>query len=270
MQNQKIIMLILCMSSLGLVACDSKKVDQTAASDSSAIEAKAEVLPYLNLQPVKADYALPFCEKKNCIEIDIQTLKTQDPWMNQWIAANQSSIIQRQIDLKQNMTLQQAINAYVKKSDAWQDDFSQNKAYELHMQTRMASQRNQYVLLQISVHSLQAGVSVKERQYFFVGDRKLKKSLSILDVIQADKQNQMNIWVQKKYQAWLDQQTQDVKSTAPKKIFWGQADWFFDGEGIGLHYRASEIVQDGAQLDIYFTKQQTQQILKPEIYQQMF
>ncbi|OTG64731.1 hypothetical protein [Acinetobacter silvestris] len=270
MQNQKIIMLILCLSSLSLVACDSKKEDQTATSEPSVVEAKADILPYLHLQSAQAEYALPFCEKKNCIEIDIQTLKTQDPWMNQWIATNQSIVIQRQIDLKQNMTLQQAIDAYVKKSDAWQDDFSKNKAYELHMQTRMASQRNQYVLLQVSVHSLQAEVSVKERQYFFVGDRKLKKTLSLLDVIQVNQQNQLNTWVQEKYQAWLETQTQDIQSAAPKKIFWGQSDWFFDGEGIGLHYRASEIVKDGAQLDIYLTKQQTQQILKPEIFQQMF
>jgi hypothetical protein len=42
---------------------------------------KAEVLPYLNMQEAKADYALPFCEKKNCIDVDIQTIKTQDEWL---------------------------------------------------------------------------------------------------------------------------------------------------------------------------------------------
>lgn len=271
MQFTKKITSILCLSTLLLVACDSKKDQNDSATEQGhAQQDVAEVLPYLNIQEGKADYALPFCEKKNCIEIDIQTIKTQDEWLNQWIANNQSHVIQAQLDLKQNMTLQQAINAFVKKSDVWQAEFPKNKAFELHMQTRMASQRNQYVLLQISINTVQADISIQERQYFYVADRKLKKALSILEVIQPKQQNLLNNWVQAKYQEWLDKQDVDVKKQAPKKLYWGQADWFFDGEGVGLHYRASEIVKDGTQLDIYLSKEQTQQILKAEVYQQMF
>lgn len=261
----------ICLMSWSLLACDSKK-DQDK-DNASILQPKletAEVLPYLNIQEAKADYALPFCEKKNCIEIDIQTIKTQDAWLNHWIANHQSNVIQAQIDSKQNMTLQQAVNAFVKKSDIWQEEFPKNKAYELHLQTRVASQRNQYVLLQVSINTLQADVSIKERQYFFVADRKLKKSLSILDVIDPKKQNQLNTWVQEKYAEWLEKQDKDVKKQAPKKLYWGQSDWFFDGEGIGLHYRANEIVEDSTQLDIYLSKAQTQQILKAEIFQKMF
>ena len=271
MQFTKKITSILCLSTLLLVACDSKKDQKNSDTQQGKTQQEvAEVLPYLNIQETKADYALPFCEKKNCIEIDIQTIKTQDEWLNQWIANNQSNVIQAQIDTKQNMTLQQAINAFVKKSDVWQAEFPKNKAFELHMQTRMASQRNQYVLLQISINTLQADVSIKERQYFFVADRKLKKALSILEVIQPKQQNLLNNWVQVKYQEWLEKQDVDVQKQAPKKLYWGQADWFFDGEGIGLHYRASEIVKEGTQLDIYLSKEQTKQILKTDVYQQMF
>lgn len=271
MQFPRKIISVLCLSVMALVACDSKKDQKDAAAQQGqTLQETAEVLPYLNIQESKADYALPFCEKKNCIEIDIQTLKTQDAWLNQWIANHQAHVIQAQIESKQNMTLQQAINAFVKKSDLWQAEFPKNKAFELHMQTRMASQRNQYVLVQISINTLQADISIKERQYFFVADRKQQKGLSILDVIQPQQQNQLNIWVQEKYQEWLDKQDSDVKKQAPKKLYWGQSDWFFDGEGIGLHYRASEIVKEGTQLDIYLSKQQTKQILKAEVYQQMF
>ncbi len=178
----------ICLMSWSLLACDSKKdQDKEKASILQPKLETAEVLPYLNIQEAKADYALPFCEKKNCIEIDIQTIKTQDAWLNHWIANHQSNVIQVQIDSKQNMTLQQAVNAFVKKSDIWQEEFPKNKAFELHLQTRVASQRNQYVLLQVSINTLQADVSIKERQYFFVADRKLKKSLSILEVIDAKK-----------------------------------------------------------------------------------
>lgn len=257
---------------MALVACDSKK-DQTKDQQDSVLQPKhetAEVLPYLNIQEAKADYALPFCEKKNCIEIDIQTIKTQDQWLNQWLANNQSQVIQAQIDSKQNMSLQQAINAFVKKSDAWQAEFPKNKAFELHMQTRMASQRNQYVLVQVSINTLQADVSIKERQYFFVADRKLEKGLKILDIIDPKQQNQLNTWVQQNYAQWLEKQDSTVKKSAPKKLFWGQSDWFFDGEGVGLHYRANEITEDATQLDIYFTKEQTKKVVKADVFQQMF
>ena len=258
---------ILSFCGLGFLSCQSKKTDQPHEETE---QQQAEVLPFLNIQETKPDYALPFCEKKNCIEVDIQTLKTQEGWINQWIADSQSRVIQDQIGMKQVMSLQQAIDAYVRKSDLWQEKLSQYLPYELHVQTRIASQRNQYVLLQIIVNSKQEDVTVKDRGYFFVADRKTQKKLSILDVIDPKKQNTLNTLVQDKYAEWLAQQESDVKKIAPTKLYWGQNDWFFDDEGIGIHYRASEIIKEGTQLDIYLTKEQTQAILKPEVFHKMF
>lgn len=259
---------------MALTACDHPKKNETDAAQSkeqvTVSAEKAEVLPYLNMKEAKADYALPFCEKKNCIDVDIQTIKTQDDWLNAWIAKNQANVIQQQIELNKNLTLQQAINAYVKKSDEWQDKYSKNKAYELHLNTRIASQRNQYVLLQVGVNAQQEDIAVKDRFYFFVADRKLQKSVSVLDVIQKNQQNALNDIVQAHYQQWIAKQSAEVKKQVPKKLYWGQADWFFDGEGIGLHYRANEISKDAPQLDIYLTTEQSKQMLQAEIYQQMF
>lgn len=264
----------LMIGMMALTACDHPKkngADSAQATEQhTAPVEKAEVLPYLNMQEVKADYALPFCEKKNCIDVDIQTIKTQDQWLNAWIAKNQANVIQQQIEQNKNLTLQQAINAYVKKSDEWQDKYSKNKAYELHLNTRIASQRNQYVLLQVGVNAQQEDIAVKDRFYFFVADRKLQKSLSILDVIQKNQQNALNDIIQAHYQQWIDKQSTEVKKQVPKKLYWGQADWFFDSEGIGLHYRANEISKDAPQLDIYLSTEQSKQMLQPDIYQQMF
>lgn len=268
----RIIALGLCILSfviLGLLASNFNQ-KQTEHTDQEKKADQAEVLPFLNIQEIRPKYALPFCEKKNCIEIDIQSINTQDAWMDQWILDSQSAVIQDQIGLKQVMTLQQAIDAYVKKSDAWQAQFSKYLAYELHMDTRIASQRNQYVLLQVIVNSKQEDVTVKNRGYFFVADRKAKKKLSILDVVEPKQQNAMNGIVQEKYAEWLGKQDAEVKKTAPKKLYWGQNDWFFDGEGVGIHYRASEIAKDGTQLDIYLSKAQTQQTLKADVFKQMF
>ena len=259
---------------MALTACDHPKKNETDTAQNknqiSTPTEKAEVLPYLNMQEAKADYALPFCEKKNCIDVDIQTIKTQDAWLNTWIAKNQANVIQQQIEQNKNLTLQQAVNAYVKKSDEWQDKYSKNKAYELRLTTRIASQRNQYVLLQIGVDTQQEDIAVKDRFYFFVADRKLQKNLTVLDVIQKNQQNELNNIIQAHYQQWIAKQSTEVKKQVPKKLYWGQADWFFDGEGIGLHYRANEISKDAPQLDIYLSTEQSKQMLQPEIYQQMF
>ncbi|OTG76049.1 hypothetical protein B9T26_02855 [Acinetobacter sp. ANC 4169] len=260
---------------LMLSACDaskqeSKQQEQEQSSASVVKTEQAEVLPYLNIQEQEAKVALPFCETKNCIDLSIQTVHTEDAWLNDWIAKSQAKVIQDQIGLKQDMSLQQAINAYVKKSDVWQAEFSKNKPYELAMYTRIAYQRNQYVLMQLGVDTKQEEVKVKERYYFFVADRKKQKAVTLLDILEPKQQTVMNDIVQQAYQKWLKQQKAEVKQKAPKKLYWGQADWFFDQEGIGLHYRTHEIVKDGAQLDIYLTKAQTQQILKADAYQHMF
>lgn len=260
---------------LMLSACDaskqeSKQPDQQQAPTSVFKTEQADVLPYLNIQEQQAKIALPFCETKNCIDLSIQTVHTEDAWLNDWIAKSQSKVIQDQIGLKQDMSLQQAVNAYVKKSDAWQAEFAKNKPYELSMYTRIAYQRNQYVLMQLGVDTTQEEVKVKERYYFFVADRKKQKAVTLLDILEPQQQTAMNGIVQQAYQKWLKQQKAEVRQKAPKKLYWGQADWFFDQEGIGLHYRTHEIVEDGAQLDIYLTKEQTKQILKADAYQHMF
>ncbi|GLG84940.1 hypothetical protein [Acinetobacter calcoaceticus] len=266
-----VIILISAVSIFVWKSFQSSSSSQTklAGTQTQNIE-KAEVLPFLNLQQVKADYALPFCEKKNCIDVDIQTIKTQDAWINDWIAKSQAKVIQDQIDLKKDLSLQQAINAYVKKSDEWQDKYSKNRAYELHLHSRIASQRNQYVLLQLGLDTKQEELTIKDRYYFFVADRKLHKSLSLLDVLKKDQQTAMHQIVQVAYQDWLKKQTVEIKKEAPKTLYWGQADWFFDGEGIGLHYQANQITKEAPQLDIYLSTEQTKKILQPEVYEQMF
>ena len=274
MKNNNIIQIaVLVLAGLAVSACDSSKQSQDQQnSDSASIfkQDKAEVLPYLHILQQPAKIALPFCETKNCIDIDIQTLVTQDQWLNDWMAKTQAMVIQDQIGLKQNMSLQQAVNAYVKKSDEWQAKYSKNPAYQLSLYTRIAYQRNEYVLLQVGVDSKQEDVKVNERYYFAVADRKKQQGVTLLDIIEPKQQVYMNELVQKAYQDWLKQQTPEARQKAQKKLYWGQADWFFDSEGIGLHYRSLQIVDEGKQLDIYLTKAQTQQVVKADIYQTMF
>lgn len=251
-----------------LCACqqEKKETDQKQAQQ----QIDEQKIPFLTMQEQSAKYALPFCEKKDCIDIDIQTIYTQDQWLNQWIEKQQSRVIQAQIDLKQNLSLQQAVDAYTKKSDTWQQEFKGNHAYQLTLNTRIASQRNQYVLLQLALNAQQADIELKDRQYFMVADRRQKKQLSILEMIKPEQQQLLDKTVQEHYALWIKQQPQEVQERAPKKLYWGQADWFFDGEGIGFHYRTNEITPNGKQLDIYLNRVQTQQFIQESIFKSMF
>ncbi|MPW45344.1 hypothetical protein D7V21_00145 [Acinetobacter guerrae] len=261
--------LIGTLSMLG--ACTKNKNDPSSEQEKTAIsQQKAEVLPYLDIRESKAKYALPFCEKKNCIDIDIQSIQTKDTWLNGWIEQKLAYVVQAQIGQNQKINLQKAINAYIAKSDEWQDQYSRNQAYTLHMTTRVASQRNEYVLLQVGLNSKQEEVTVKDRYYFFVANRKLQKDVNILDILQKNQQSNMNQIVQDNYQKWLKQQSAEVQAEAPTKLYWGQADWFFDSEGIGLHYRANQISKQAGQFDIYLSTAQTKALLQPEIYHKMF
>ena len=103
----------------------------------------------------------------------------------------------------------------------------------------------------------------------FVADRRQQKMLTPLDIIDSKQQLLMDQIIQQAYQTWLKENNSQVQQKH-QKLYWGQADWFFDQEGIGLHFRSHEISKDAKQLDIYLTKQQTQQVLKAEIYQHMF
>ena len=261
---------VLTLSIYSLVISSKNTKDQPENSQNPLVSSAEDALPALKIKQKNADIALPFCENKNCIDIEIQSIDTQDKLFNTWVNKSQAKVIQSQIDLNQDMNLQHAIDAYVRKSDAWQTQQKGNKPYVLAMYTRIAAQRNQYLLLQVGVDTDQENISIKERYYFFVLDRYDNKTLKILDVIDPKQQVQMNEFVQKAYQNWLKNQAKDVQKSAPQKLLWGQADWFFDHEGIGLHFRTNEIVKDAQQLDIYLTKAQTQQVVKPVIYKNMF
>lgn len=255
-----------------LVACDAKnqKVEPIEQEKQLAQQEQADVLPFLDIQETKAEINVPLCGNQKCIELDFQTIKTQDTWLNHWVAERQAMVILDQLKFEKILTLDQAVQAYAKDSEKWQKEFIKNQAYDLRINTKIAIQRNQYVLLQVIVNSEQAGVKVKDRGYFYVADRKVQKNLTVLDVVKPDKKQFLDDIVNSNYQQWLAEQKIDVQKLSPKKLSWDTHNWFFDNEGIGIHFRASEIAKNAPQLDIFLTKAQTQQILTPIVFERMF
>lgn len=254
-----------------LLGCDSKNSDEhTATLSSSTAQPLAEVLPYLNVQEQFFIEGLPVCEKKYCVDFSIQTLSTADVWLNDWIALQLAHVIGLQVGQKKPASLAEALSIYTEKSREWQKEFEHNQPYKLAIQSKMAAQRNQYVLLQLAVDSQQGDTRVTQRQYFGVADRQLKRSLALNEVIKESQLEQFDAWVQKEYKAWLKTQNKVARASSAKHLDWQSADWFFDQEGIGLHYRINQIAMDATALNIYLSRTQTEQVLKAEVFQAMF
>lgn len=257
------------LSMVLLCACESS-TEPVLDSDVKNTAATATQLEYLQIKQQPAAIAQPFCEQSVCLDLQIETVKTQDQWLNQWIEEQQSKAIQSLIQLDQKMSLQQAIDAYVADSDRWRKQDPSHQAYALDLFTRVANQRKDFVLLKLQISSQQGDDQVKEQQYFFVADRQLQRNIKLLDIIAPTEQLSLNQLIQDAYQEWQRQQDVDLQKKLPEKLYWGQADWFFDQEGIGIHYRQGQILAGSKQLDIYLTQAQTQQVLKTEFYTSMF
>ena len=271
--------LLLASVGLGLLqGCDSGSTSEAQQNPSSAAQqtpaSSAEAIPHFEATPRRAKYSVARCNKKACAEIEIYTLRSADPWFDQWLSGHLAQVIQQQVAVpvaaNKPLSLQQAVNVYAKHSAAWQHEFVQNQAYTLQLNSSIAAQHWPYVLLQVAVDSEQGDRSVKQRLYFDVLNLQSKQHLALGDVIAPAQHTAMDQWLQQQYQHWLKDQTKAVQITAAKKLSWKNVDWFFDQEGIGLHYRANEIVADSASLDIYLSKAQTQAWLKPSVYAQMF
>ena len=79
---KKLLLVTIIATSLALSACGSSSEKTDQEQDESVHSSNPDILPYLNITQQSANFALPFCENKNCIDIDIQTILTQDNWLN--------------------------------------------------------------------------------------------------------------------------------------------------------------------------------------------
>lgn len=268
--QKKRLRILLAALVIGMASCEKQPESTTQKSGQSAQVKNADVLPYLNDDAFQVEIKSENCTKSVCEKIEILSLKTADHWVNQQLNNHLAFVIQDQINEKEKLSLDQSIETYISRSESWMKEFSLNQPYELDILTQVATQRNQYVLIQFIVNTKQAEVIVKDRGYFMVLDRKQKKVLQLQDVIQKNQINDFERILQLSYQKWLKAQSSEVRSIAPVNFSWKNQEWFFDGEGIGVHIRANEIVKGGEQLDIYLNHAQTKQVVVPQIFQKMF
>ena len=259
-----LVFLMLCLS-----ACTDDAQDSPSLS---ALERQAQQqgYPVLIATPKVAEYDLPFCEHKYCLEIEIHGLDSNDVWFNQINAYLISEQIRKQLQLTQRMSLQQAVDAFAKQSDLWQQAHPESKPWSLYIGVQVPMQHNQYTLLQLRSEYHLQDIPGREQNYFFMLDRKQRKILNLYDVIQAKARVEFGDYIQHSYQQWKAKFSVEQQYKMPSKLYWATQDWFVDGQDMVIYYRASDLglpTTDSMQLRL--SAAQKAQWLDPEILQHL-
>ena len=226
---------------------------------------KEQGYPVLIATPEIANYGLPFCEKKYCLEVEIFSFKSQDEWFNQFVDQKISDLIRLQLDLTQKLSLQKAVNEFVRLSDEWQEEHS-NQPWSMYIQPRVASQYSEITLLQVQSEYVLGDLNIPKQVHYFVVDRNLKKEIKLYDVINENNRVAFGEFLQTEYQKWLAIQID--KTDLPEKVYWANQDWFFDEQGIAIYYRQADLNPNleykNENLTIYLPTEKLQLWLKKE------
>lgn len=222
--------------------------------------------PVLIAVPQIADYGLPFCEKQYCLEVEIFNFKSKDEWFNAYVDHKISELIRKQLGLSQKLSLQKAVNEFVRFSDEWQDEHK-NQPWSVFIQPRVVMQQNEIAILQIQTEYVLGDRTIAPQHFYDVVDRKEKKSILLYDIVKEESRLKFGEFLQQQYQQWLSQQS--TQAGFPEKLYWASQDWFIDDEGIAIYYRLKDLNSEveGDNLTIYLSKADTKAWIKSKYYQ---
>lgn len=264
----KFVSLMSSIFAISLAACTPSH--DKSAKDEQYLHQQEEKqgYPVLIAVPQSADYGLPFCEKQYCLDVEIFGLKSQDEWFNHYVDQQIANLIRLQLQLEQKLSLQKAVNEFVRLSDEWQEE-KKNQPWSVLIQTRVATQHHEITLLQIQTEYTLGDLEVPEKIYYFVVDRKKQEGIKLYDVIKDNMREEFGSFLQTEYQKWLE--TQPNKDKFTEKIYWANQDWFFDDQGVAVYYRSADLstTTTDDNLTIYLPKAQTKKWLKINYFDQL-
>lgn len=253
-----------------LIACDQTPSQQDQSQHYLQEQAQQQGYPTLIATPAIADYALPFCEKKYCIDVEIFAFNSQDQWFNQYTHQQIADLIRQQLGLSQKLSLQQAVDQFISHSDLWLTENPDGKPWTMYIKPRVAIQQDALVLLVINTEYQLGEQHIAAQNYFYILDRKIHKAIRLYDLIKADQRIAFSQMLQSRYQDWQLKLSDEDKQQLAEKLYWANQDWFFDEQGIAVYYRAKDLgVSDAEDLTIYLTPQQMQQWIRQEYLTQL-
>jgi hypothetical protein len=268
MQHRQLfgLMLLLCCT-----AC-SKTPETTDQAQQQLAQQEAEQgYPMLIAMPEVAHYALPFCEKTYCIEVEIFGFNSQDQWFNQFTEQQIADLIRQTLGLKQKHSLQAAVDEFVRLSDAWQAEAEhrKQKAWRMYIQPRIAMQQGEIALLQIQTEYELGDTAISQANYFFVVNRKTQQQLRLYDVIAPEYRVEFMDFIQSQYLNWQQDLTAEQKKQLPEKLYWANQDWFFDEQGMAIYYRAADFSVTKDNLSIYLSPEQSKRWVQHTLLAQL-
>ena len=266
-----------------LSAC-SKPSEEEQQEQVETEKVKKQGYENLIAMPVIADYALPFCEDEYCIDVEVFGFKSKDQWFNDCVKTQNADLIRQQLGISQKLSLQRAVNEFVQRSDAWREiQLEENihakpQAWSMYIKPRVAMQQSEMALLIINTSYQLGEEAVPEQQYFYVVDRKAKKSWRLYDAINENQRVSFTHFIQAQYETWREQVSADLsdedQAKLPTKVYWANQDWFFDEQGVAIYYRFNDLCEEceatnGKDFTIYLSPTQSQQWIKAPLLKQL-
>lgn len=266
-----------------LSAC-SKPSEEEQQKQVETEQVKKQGYENLIAMPVIADYALPFCEDEYCIDVEVFGFKSKDQWFNDFVKTQNADLIRQQLGISQKLSLQRAVNEFVQRSDAWREiQLEENihakpQAWSMYIKPRVAMQQSEMALLIINTSYQLGEEGVPQQQYFYVVDRKAKKSWRLYDAINENQRVSFTHFIQAQYETWREQVSADLsdedQAKLPTKVYWANQDWFFDEQGVAIYYRFNDLCEEceatnGKDFTIYLSPTQSQQWIKAPLLKQL-
>lgn len=207
--------------------------------------------PVLIATPESADYGLPFCEKQYCIDVEIFSFNSEDKWFNQLVNQQIADLIRQQLGIDQKLSLQLAVDEFVRRSDQWQET-KENEPWSVYIQPRVVLQQGEIAVTQIQTEYTLGDKSIPQQFYYTVADRKEQKLFKLYDMVEETKRVEFGLYIQQQYEQWREQS--EYKQQLKAQIYWANQDWFFDDEGIGIYYRGQDLAENAEEsIDENFT-----------------
>lgn len=266
-----------------LSAC-SKPSEEEQQKQVETEQVKKQGYENLIAMPVISDYALPFCENEYCIDVEVFGFKSKDQWFNDFVKTQNADLIRQQLGISQKLSLQRAVNEFVQRSDAWREiQLEENihakpQAWSMYIKPRVAMQQSEMALLIINTSYQLGEEGVPQQQYFYVVDRKAKKSWRLYDAINENQRVSFTHFIQAQYETWREQVSADLsdedQAKLPTKVYWANQDWFFDEQGVAIYYRFNDLCEEceatnGKDFTIYLSPTQSQQWIKAPLLKQL-
>lgn len=252
------------------VSHDSDAIAQTQHHDQPATNATSPnhtaSKSALQVKIIPAAIKLPQCKGKECSEIDIKQVQSNDAWVNQFFADEILNISNPVVEGKSH-SLQESVDYLMTASQ--QDAKSRGKAvpYEVKIEPEYLGERSNISRFKIETSSYTGGAHGSALKIYYNLDRAHQKQVLIDDIVLQGQKQKLYKLVHDQFVAWVKSTNPDANIAEYEKgwPFNLTSNFNFDEKGLDFQYQQYEIAPYASGLP-HFSVPYTQLkgIVKPE------